>query len=111
MWTDVLLNKYIDLDHIFPGHYALEPVAHHTQTVGSLDITLNNMSGPSHPSKTIHMHSDWLLTFEVAKEAVLFAYPHRAREFFGYQKFIISMSRMVHSIPTQGLSHKTRHHP
>jgi len=27
LWTDVLLNKYIDLNHIFSGHYALKPNA------------------------------------------------------------------------------------
>jgi len=48
------------------------------------------MSGPSCPSKTICPHSDWLLAFEVVREAVLFTLPHRAREFFGYCEFIIS---------------------
>src|SRR5882724_8026974 len=40
-------------------------------------------------SKTIQMHTDWLLAFEIAKEAILFAYPHRTKELNSYRKFII----------------------
>src|SRR5882724_5713980 len=51
--------------------------------------SLNNSSGPSHSSKTIRMHSDWLLAFETTKEAILFTCPHRTKELNSYRKFII----------------------
>jgi len=89
LWVNVLLDRYVDFERIFSGHYALDPDIRHTQTIGNLDITLNNSPRPTRSSKTIRTHSDWLLAFETAKEAILFAYPHRAKELNSYRKFII----------------------
>jgi len=37
----------------------------------------------------IKTHGKWAITFAATKVAVLFAYPHQAREFSKYKKFIV----------------------
>jgi len=35
------------------------------------------------------MHGEWAIAFAATKAAVLFTYPHQAREFSEYEKFIV----------------------
>ena len=89
LWTDILLDRYIDFDHVYAGYYALKLDTHHTQSIGDVDITVNHASTGPKTNKSIHTHGEWAIAFAATKAAVLFAYPHRAREFVEYEKFIV----------------------
>jgi len=89
LWNDVLLNRYVDLDRVYAGYYTLEADTWHTQSIGNVDIMVNHAGISPKTSKSIHTHGEWAITFAVTKSAVLFAYPHRGREFSDYEKFII----------------------
>ena len=51
------------------------------QSIGNVDITINHTSSGPKTNKLIHSHSKWAIAFAATKAAVLFAYPHGAREF------------------------------
>ena len=89
LWSDVLADRFVDLDKVYSGYYTLEPDHRHTETVGNLDITLTSGGGAGKPDKTIGTHGEWSIAFSAAKAAVLYAYPHRAEEFAQYEEFII----------------------
>ncbi|KAF8591632.1 hypothetical protein K439DRAFT_1656514 [Ramaria rubella] len=78
LWINVLLDQFIDLNKIYTGAYSLNPEYKHTEKVGDIEIVLNMGGSGSSPTKIIRTH-----------DAVLFAYPHRARELDDYQCFIV----------------------
>src|SRR5882672_6575603 len=77
LWTDMLLNRYVNLDHVYAGYYALEADTRHTQTIGDVDITINHAGIGSKTNKSICMHGEWAIAFAATKAAVLFTYPHQ----------------------------------
>ena len=85
LWTDVLSNRFIDLDKVYAGYYSLESDHKLTKTIGNIDITLSSGSGASRPSKTIETHGEWAITFAAAKRAILYVFPHRAKELARYE--------------------------
>jgi len=104
MWFDVLLNKYINLDRIFSGNYALELDSSQLQSIGDIDISINNASGLSKNSKMIHSHREWTIAYTSTKGAILFAYPHRAQELFEYKKYIIGLfAAAAAAVPAKNL--------
>src|SRR5882724_10362727 len=100
LWFDVLLNKYIDLDKIFAGHYALESNSPQVQSASEPNATIGiNMAvspaNISKNSKTIQSHGNWTIAYASAKEAILFSFPHRLKELCEYKKFIIGLFATV----------------
>ena len=89
VWADVLLNQYIDFDHVYAGHYMLNLDTCHTQSIGDVYIMVNHTSSGLKRNKLICTHGEWAITFAATKAVVLFAYPHHAKEFSEYEKFII----------------------
>ncbi|KAF8587374.1 hypothetical protein K439DRAFT_1250819, partial [Ramaria rubella] len=89
LWIDVLLDRFIDLDKIYTRAYLLNLEYKHTKKVGDVEIVLNTGGSGSSPTKIIRTHGEWIIAFSSLKDAVLFTYPHRARELDNYQRFII----------------------
>jgi hypothetical protein len=89
LWTDVLLCNFINLDKIHGGFYALEPDTKHTQSIGEIDITWNDGSTSSRNSRSIQTHGEWSVAFASARNAILFAFPHRVDELTEYKCYII----------------------
>ena len=91
LWLDVLLNCYIDLDKVYAGYYALNSDTCHTQSIGDVDITLNNTGISSKMNRSIKTHKEWVIVFATTKAAVFYAYayPHCSREFSEYKKFVV----------------------
>ena len=68
LWTDILLDRYIDLDCIYAGHYALESDMRHTQSIGDVDITVNHAGLGPKSNKSIHTHGEWAIAFAATKQ-------------------------------------------
>ena len=88
LWTDVLLDQYIDFDHVFSSYYATDSDTQHTQLLGDIEFVINGGAKPK-PNKAMRNHSKWAIAFTAMKATVLFAYPHRTREYVEYEKFIV----------------------
>jgi hypothetical protein len=91
MWSDVLANRFIDLDKVYSGYYSLESDHKLTETVGNVDITLSTGGGASKPTKSVETHGEWSIAFAAAKHAILYVFPHRAKELAGYEEYIIGL--------------------
>jgi hypothetical protein len=89
LWTNVLLGRFIDLDKVYLGYYALESDYQHTQTIGDINITLNTGGSSSGSSESIQTLGKWAITFTRARHTVLFTYPHRCDKFEEYEQYII----------------------
>ncbi|KAF8584364.1 hypothetical protein K439DRAFT_1346282, partial [Ramaria rubella] len=89
LWIEVLLDQFIDLDKIYTRAYLLNLEYKHTEKVSDVEIILNMGGSGSSPTKIIRTHGEWIIAFSSLKDAVLFAYPHQARELEDYQCFIV----------------------
>ncbi|KAF8575125.1 hypothetical protein K439DRAFT_1370690, partial [Ramaria rubella] len=89
LWIDVFPDRFIDLDKIYTGAYSLNLEYKHTKKVGDVEIVLNTGESGLSPTKIIRTHGEWIIDFSSLKDAVLSAYPHRARELDDYQRFIV----------------------
>jgi len=81
LWTNILLDRYINFNHVYASYYALDSDTQHTQSIGDINITINDASTGLKTSKSICNHGEWAIAFAATKAAVLFAYPHHTREF------------------------------
>ncbi|KAI0703932.1 hypothetical protein C8Q76DRAFT_567702, partial [Earliella scabrosa] len=69
-WTNVLLGRAIDLDHVFSEQFSF---------------------AAREPAKRISNMGDWILAWNRAAAAIKVAFPHRARELDLYLEHIIQM--------------------
>ncbi|KZV68883.1 hypothetical protein PENSPDRAFT_581820, partial [Peniophora sp. CONT] len=92
LWPNILRNQFVDLDAIFTGYYAINGDARGTEKLGDFEV----VSQSSKPSRRVTTHSDWILTFELYREAVAHAYPHRKHELSVYQRYV---SRLFAAAP------------
>ena len=76
-------------DWVYAGYYTLESDYTHMQSIGDIDLVVNSGGGSRSASRSITSHGEWAIAFAAVKSACLFAYPHRADEFAGYERFII----------------------
>ncbi|KAF8589849.1 hypothetical protein K439DRAFT_1612418 [Ramaria rubella] len=81
LWSDVLLNRYIDFDKVYLGYYTLIPNYKQSHTIGDFKIVLHSGAGNSNrgSSKTIKTHGEWAIAFTAVK----------SDEFEDYERFII----------------------
>ena len=89
LWVNVILNCYLNFDWVYSGYYALESDYRHTQLVGDIDLVINTGGGSYSASKAVTSHGEWAIAFTAVRCAYLFAYPHQANKFNGYEWFII----------------------
>ncbi|KAH9970702.1 hypothetical protein BGW80DRAFT_1159508, partial [Lactifluus volemus] len=86
LWSDVIANTYVDLNRLFDFHFATDgPSKHSVQHFGDIDITTTNIR----PTREIHSSGDWRCAWDRYQEAVVFLYPHQARELTAYAKHIV----------------------
>ncbi|KAF8585603.1 hypothetical protein K439DRAFT_1615876 [Ramaria rubella] len=89
LWIDVLLDRFIDLDRVYTRAYSLTAEYKHTEKMGDLEIVVNSGGWGSAATKVVRTHGEWSIAFAKLKDTVLFAYPHRSKEFEDYERFII----------------------
>jgi hypothetical protein len=95
LWTDILANRFIDLDKVYSGYYSLESDHKLTESVRTVDITLSTGGGVSKPTKTVETHGEWSIAFAAAKHAILYVFPHRSKELPGYEEYVIRLFAAV----------------
>ena len=88
LWTDVLLDRYVDLDRVFTGYYSIDSDNCHTQSLGNIKFVVNGGSSTK-PNKTIKNHGEWAIAFAATRATILFAYLHRSRELSEYERYIV----------------------
>ena len=88
LWTDILLDRYVDLNCVFTGYYSINSDSHHTQSLGDIKFVVNSGSSTK-PNKTVKNHGKWAIAFTVTRAAILFTYPHRSRELSKYKRYIV----------------------
>ncbi|CDO72461.1 hypothetical protein BN946_scf184980.g2 [Trametes cinnabarina] len=80
VWTDVLANRYVDLDRIFSAIYTVDGDSKNSVKLG--DFELSGL--PSKPKRRIERHGHWTIAWALYQRAVLYVYPHRERELRTY---------------------------
>ncbi|CDO76471.1 hypothetical protein BN946_scf184600.g20 [Trametes cinnabarina] len=80
VWTDVLANRYVDLDRIFSAVYTVDGDSKSTVKLGDYELT----GLPSKPERRIERHGHWTIAWALYQRAVLYVYPHRERELRTY---------------------------
>jgi len=83
-WTNILSGRFVDLDHVLSGIYAVGPDERRKEKLGALEITVGSCA----PAKTVRSHSDWTITWESYLDAAVFVFPNRQIELNGYGKFV-----------------------
>ncbi|OSC98602.1 hypothetical protein PYCCODRAFT_1374925 [Trametes coccinea BRFM310] len=80
IWTDVLANRYVDLDRVFSAIYTVEGDSKSSIKLGDFELT----SLPTKPKRHIERHGHWTVAWALYQRAVIFVYPHRERELRAY---------------------------
>ncbi|EDR00637.1 uncharacterized protein LACBIDRAFT_313122 [Laccaria bicolor S238N-H82] len=83
-WTNIILGRVVDLDHVLSGIYAVGADDRKREKVGTLEFVVGSCT----PAKTVRSHSDWTIAWDGYVEALLFVFPHRNSELIAYAKFI-----------------------
>ncbi|KAL7279056.1 hypothetical protein ACG7TL_006891 [Trametes sanguinea] len=86
-WTNVLLGRAIDLDHVFSGQYVTATDDKISERIGELELRYR----PPVPAKKIHSFGDWVYAWNKASVAIAFAFPHRRSELATYGDHIIAL--------------------
>ena len=84
-WLNIILGKAVNLDIVFSGLYSTDNDSRQIEHLGDIELKF----GAKTTAKHISSHGDWTIAFDIAKEAYLFAFPHRANEFQKYQRYIL----------------------
>jgi len=84
-WLNIILGKAVNLDVIFSGLYSTDNDSRRIEHLGDIELKF----GAKDTAKHISSHGDWTIAFDMAKEAYLFAFPHRANEFQKHQRYIL----------------------
>jgi len=84
-WFNIILGKAVNLDVVFSGLYSTDNDSRQIEHLGDIELKF----GAKTTAKHISSHGDWTIAFDIAKEAYLFAFPHRANEFQKYQRYIL----------------------
>ncbi|KAI9064554.1 hypothetical protein FKP32DRAFT_1714216 [Trametes sanguinea] len=80
VWTDILANRYVDLDRVFSAIYTID--GDHKQSVKLGELELSGL--PTKPKKHIERHGHWTIAWALYQRAVLYVYPHREQELRTY---------------------------
>ncbi|CDO68213.1 hypothetical protein BN946_scf184913.g3 [Trametes cinnabarina] len=80
IWSDVLANRYVDLDRVFSAVYAVD--GDHKQSIRLGELELSGV--PAKPKRHIERHGHWTIAWALYQRAVLYVYPHREPELRAY---------------------------
>lgn len=84
IWPAVISNKFVDLDHIFSAIFSVDGDSKDTFLLGDVELSTKS----SKPSKKIKQQGDWIASWSRYEDAVVYVYPHRARELREYSSYI-----------------------
>ncbi|CDO77126.1 hypothetical protein BN946_scf184657.g1 [Trametes cinnabarina] len=76
VWTDVLANRYVDLDRIFSAVYTVDGDSKSTVKLGDYELT----GLPSKPKRRIERHGHWTIAWALYQRAVLYVYPTESED-------------------------------
>ncbi|KZP13630.1 hypothetical protein FIBSPDRAFT_753148, partial [Athelia psychrophila] len=93
-WSRVLANRPVSLDAINTGAFSAEIDDKVTQKVG--DFTISTGSA-ARSSKPISNGLEWYHVFDIAVEAMVYAYPHRRAELRTYREYIRTLFGALHT--------------
>ncbi|KAI9063201.1 hypothetical protein FKP32DRAFT_1572511 [Trametes sanguinea] len=86
-WSNVLLGRAVDLDHVFAGQYTSAIDDKISEKIGDLELRYK----PPVPAKRIRSFGDWVFAWGRATSAIAFAFPHRRAELVSYGEHIIAL--------------------
>ena len=84
-WLNLIQGKTVNLDNVFSGFYSTSTDNQRTESVGEIELKF----GAKDASKPVTTHGDWAIAFDLARDAYLFAFAHRAEELKLYQWYIL----------------------
>lgn len=87
-WSRVLANRPVNLDSINTGAFSSEIDDKIVHKMGELSIST---SSSSRTSKPISSGLEWYHAFDIASDAIVYAYPHRKFELRVYREYIQSL--------------------
>lgn len=91
-WSNVLRGKFVDLDHVFSGQYTLGVDEKHTEKFGPVELSYRAIT----PSKTIKTAGDWVIAWQRATAAIVYAFPLRKADLDGYFTHIFGLFGAIH---------------
>lgn len=91
VWSDVLANRYVDLDKIFSAVYTIDGDHKSSVKLGDLEL----VGFPSKPKRHVERHGHWTVAWALYQRAVLYVYPHREPELRAYYDQINSFFAAV----------------
>jgi len=83
-WDRVLRGEVLDLDHFLSSLHRTTVNEEGETRIGNAKISF----GVADAKRHITTAADWASAWQLASEAIEFAFPHRARELVSYGKFI-----------------------
>lgn len=84
IWSHVIANKFVDLDHIFTSIFSVDGDTKDTFHLGDVELS----TASSKPTKKIANQGDWISCWTRYMDAVLYVYPHRSVELRAYQSYL-----------------------
>ena len=91
-WTNLIAGRSIDLDHILAGLYSVSHNERWTEWFGEIEL----VTGPAKPVRVVDSHGKWVIAWDQAVDATVFAFPHRSSELRDYGRYI---SQLFASFP------------
>ncbi|PIL35153.1 hypothetical protein GSI_02942 [Ganoderma sinense ZZ0214-1] len=92
-WTNVLLGKPVNLNHVLSGQYTLEQDEKHVEKFGLVELSYRTAT----PSKIVKNAGDWIIAWQRTTAATLYAFPHRRAELDGYYLHIFGLFSAIHA--------------
>lgn len=84
IWSHVIANKFVDLDHIFTSIFSVDGDAKDTFHLGDVELS----TASSKPTKKISCQGDWISCWTRYSDAVTYVYPNRGSELRAYFAYI-----------------------
>nr|VWP00840.1 Argininosuccinate lyase (ASAL) (EC (Arginosuccinase) [Ganoderma boninense] len=91
-WGNVLRGKPVDLNHVFSGQYTLGQDEKHVEKLGPVELSYRAVT----PAKVVKSAGDWVIAWQRATAAIVYAFPHRKQELEDYHNHIFGFFGAIH---------------
>ena len=86
-WSNLIMGRAIDLDHILAGQYTISYDEICTERFGDVKFVVSS----DKPAKIVNDHEKWVTTWDITVQAILFVFPHSVSELTNYGIHIKSL--------------------
>jgi hypothetical protein len=86
-WMEIVTGKCVNLDNVYSIISSSRTIDKHTETIGGIELRYGTSEAVS---KRVTTQAAWLVAWNRASRAILFAFPHRKAELDAYQEYICS---------------------